>query len=427
MTKAELNVSLLDMVMCVSRTADLVSPVLADHQRRVAYLAVRLAAAVGLSKQEQAKVFAAGALHDIGALSLSDRLSALDFEIKHTALHAQVGATLLRGYPLLADLADLVLHHHTYWDDKSTEAPLGAQLVHLADRIDVLMRHGHDSCLLTQVEGVCRRIQAVAGRMFNPDLVAVFLDLAKQESLWLDLLPDMINLVLARQAGDDNVTLDMDSLLGFAQLISHLIDFRSRFTATHSEGVAATAKAIGKALGYAPAHCRKLRVAGYLHDLGKLAIPSNLLEKPGALTPAEFSTIRSHTYFTYRSLEAVRGLEKIAAWAAYHHERLDGKGYPFRLPGEALCPEARLMAVADVYTAISEDRPYRQGMQRADAQQLLQKMVNSGALDAGIVDCLCDNIDLVEMARAKAQAEAVERYEAFWQEVNNAIYIYRDL
>ncbi len=427
MTKSELNVSLLDMVMCVSRTADLVSPVVADHQKRVAYLAARLAAAVGLDKKEQTQILAAGALHDIGALSLSDRLSALDFETKHTALHAQVGATLLRGYPLLADLADLVQHHHTYWDDKGAQPPLGGQLVHLADRIDVLLRHGHDTCLLTQVEGVCQRIEAVAGRMFDPDLVAVFLDLAKQESLWLDLQPGMINIALAGQAGDDNVILDMDALLGFAQLISHLIDFRSRFTATHSEGVAAAAKAVGRALGYAPEHCRRIRVAGYLHDLGKLAVPSDLLEKPGALTPAEFAVIRSHTYYTYRSLEVVRGLEKIAAWAAYHHERLDGKGYPFRLPGDALCPEARLMAVADVYTAVSEDRPYRQGMPRADAQRLLQKMVASGALDADIVDCLCDNIDLVEVARVTAQAEAVERYEAFWQEVNSAVYIYRDL
>lgn len=427
MNKAELNVSLLDMVMCVSRTADLVSPVVADHQRRVAYLSARLAAAVGLSEAEQMQVFAAGALHDIGALSLTDRLSALDFEIKHTALHAQVGATLLRGYPLLADLADLVLHHHTYWDDKNAKAPLGAQLVHLADRIDVLLRHGQDKCLLSQVNSVCQRIEAVAGRMFDPELVAVFLGLAKQESLWLDLQPTMINLVLARGVSDDNIILNMDALLGFAQLISHLIDFRSRFTATHSEGVAATAKTLGQALGYDPAACRKLRVAGYLHDLGKLAVPSDVLEKPGALTPAEYSLIRSHTYYTYRSLEAVRGLERIAAWAAFHHERLDGTGYPFRLPATALCPESRLMAVADVYTAISEDRPYREGMPRAAAQQLLTKMVASGALDGSIVDCLCDNIALVEEARLTAQADAVERYASFWQEVNSAVYVYREL
>lgn len=334
MLQTELNVSLLDMVMCVSRTADLVSPMLADHQRRVAYLSARLATAMGLSKDEQVRILAAGALHDIGALSLSDKLAAFDFEIQHTALHTQVGATLLRAYEPLAPLADLVLHHHTYWDDKNKKAPLGAQLVHLADRIDVLLRHGADSCLLTQVEGVCKRIQAVAGRMFNPDIVSVFLDLAQQESLWLDLQPAMINSVLTRKLHEyEDLSLDLDALLGFTQLISHLIDFRSRFTATHSEGVAATAHTMGSLLGYEDDHCRLIHVAGYLHDLGKLAIPTTLLEKPGSLTPTEYAFIRSHTYHTYRSLEAVPGLERIAAWAAFHHERLDGTGYPFRLGG----------------------------------------------------------------------------------------------
>lgn len=427
MIKTEFQVSLLDMVMCVSRTTDLISPVVADHQKRVAYLAARLADAVGLSTVEQRRVFAAGALHDIGALSLRDRLSALDFEIQHTALHTQVGSTLLRAYPQLAPIADLVLHHHTYWDDdKDKKAPLGAQLVHLADRIDVLMRHGRDSCLLSQVDSVCQRIKAVAGRMFDPALVDVFLELAKEDALWLDLRPGMIDIVLTRHVFHDTVSLDLEGVLGFAQLISHLIDFRSRFTATHSEGVAATADALAQAFAYDPQHCRQIRVAGYLHDLGKLAVPSNLLEKPGALTPAEYATIRSHTYYTYRSLEVVRGLEEIAGWAAYHHERLDGRGYPFRLSADDLGPEARLMAVADVYTAVSEDRPYRKGMERDAARRVMQKMVLDGALDGSIVECLCDNIVQVEEARVTAQQEAVKRYEAFWERVNRATYIYQN-
>lgn len=85
------------------------------------------------------------------------------------------------------------------------------------------------------------------------------------------------------------------------------------------------------------------------------------------------------------------------------------------------------MAVADVYTAISEDRPYRKGMQRSAAKQLLQRMVANGALDGSLVECLCDNIATVEGARVEAQTTAVARYETFWQEVNSAIYVYREL
>lgn len=84
------------------------------------------------------------------------------------------------------------------------------------------------------------------------------------------------------------------------------------------------------------------------------------------------------------------------------------------------------MAVADVYTAVSEDRPYRKGMERDAARRVMQKMVLDGALDGSIVECLCDNIVQVEEARVTAQQEAVKRYEAFWERVNRATYIYRN-
>lgn len=425
MQQTEIEVSLLDMVMCLSSMTDLISPAVANHQQRVAYVASRLAAAIGLDEQEQLQILVAGALHDIGGLSLAERLAALDFETQHTALHAQIGATLVGNFPLLSSLADFILHHHTHWDTMGEAIPLGAQLIHLADRVDVLMRYGAEECLLTQVAGVCRRIEAVSGRMFNPELVAVLLDMAKQESFWLDLQPTMLPAVWQKQVmANDSIKLGMDDLLKFAQMISQVIDFRSRFTATHSSGVSASAKALGQALGYDPVNCRKLRVAGYLHDLGKLAIPGAILEKPGALTATEYAAIRSHTYYTYRSLQLVRGLDDVAMWAAYHHERLDGTGYPFRLSGADLCQESRIMAVADVYTAVSENRPYRGAMQWQDVQKVLTSMAQGGALDASIVDCLFSNRQLIEAERMAAQELAVQGYESFWQTVNEAVYFY---
>ncbi|NLY54165.1 MAG: HD domain-containing protein, partial [Firmicutes bacterium] len=211
----------------------------------------------------------------------------------------------------------------------------------------------------------------------------------------------------------------------FAHMISQIIDFRSRFTATHSSGVAAASAAIASCLGFSEKECRLIYVAGLLHDLGKLAIPDQILEKPGTLSQEEFAVIRSHTYYTYHSLTAIEGLEELATWAAYHHERLDGTGYPFHLPGEKLSPQARLMAVADIYTALSEDRPYRKGMERPQVERALLELVEQQAIDATIVNCLLDNYQAVDLARQEAQAKAVSAYDDFRETINRAVYIYR--
>ncbi|WP_164931930.1 HD domain-containing phosphohydrolase [Janthinobacterium sp. 17J80-10] len=145
---------------------------------------------------------------------------------------------------------------------------------------------------------------------------------------------------------------------------------------------------------------RLVGIAGYLHDIGKLSVPVVLLDKPGKLAPDEMQLIRQHPYYTHQILSAVPGLETVCAWAAFHHERLDGTGYPFR--PRHLPLEARIVAVADVFTAITEDRPYRPGMPKEACLSILYKMVCEGALDGDIVSYLPDIYDALHDAQAKA-------------------------
>ena len=153
-----------------------------------------------------------------------------------------------------------------------------------------------------------------------------------------------------------------------------------------------------------------MRVAGHLHDLGKLAIPREILEKPGKLTPEEYNLIKSHTYFSYRLLQNIPGLETINKWASLHHEHLDGSGYPFKLSADNLTLGSRIMAVADVFTAIAEDRPYRAGMAEDDILRILTNLAVKNHLDGDMVRLLQDNLPAVNATRMQAQESAQQSY-----------------
>jgi HD-GYP domain-containing protein (c-di-GMP phosphodiesterase class II) len=161
-------------------------------------------------------------------------------------------------------------------------------------------------------------------------------------------------------------------------------------------------------------------IAGYLHDIGKLAIDNAILEKRGKLVASEFNAIRAHTFFTYRLLSSIRGFETINRWASFHHEKLNGTGYPFHLTEESIPVGSRIMAVADVFTAITEPRPYRKGMGRDQAVSTLRSMVNIGALCGRAVASLLDHFSLLTKLCLESQLEAAEYYDRFFRDEEEA-------
>jgi HD-GYP domain-containing protein (c-di-GMP phosphodiesterase class II) len=217
--------------------------------------------------------------------------------------------------------------------------------------------------------------------------------------------------VLSKIMRDVPPDLDLEGLLEIAVLCSHVIDFKSAFTSTHSAGVAASSQALAHCAGFSGLECRQMLIAGYLHDLGKVAVPSEVLDKPAGLTADEYGVIRSHTYYTRRILEGIPGLGVITDWAASHHERLDGAGYPYHTADGEISLGARLLAVADVFTALTEDRPYRNGMPGQHALEVLTRMAEEGRLDPGAVSLLGGNYENVNSARREAQEQAAAEYK----------------
>ncbi|MCL4514351.1 MAG: HD domain-containing protein [Firmicutes bacterium] len=415
----ETSIPLFDMLMCLSNAMDLVSPVLVDHHKRVAYISASIAAEFGLSKEEQNNLLLAGMLHDSGALSLKERLEVLRFDLEGSYRHMELGYRLLKNFEPFSKVATLVRFHHVPWDKgrgsmfMGEQVPLGSHILHLADRASVLIET--EKPVLTQVAGIYERIQEKSGSAFVPEFVEAFQSLATKEYFWLDAVSPSINSVLARRARLMAMDLDLDGLLSLAKLFGQIIDFRSPFTATHSNGVAATAEVLAKFMGLSERECRMMKIAGDLHDLGKLAVPVEFLEKMEKLTEDEFAVVKSHAFYTYRILETISDLDIINVWCSFHHERLDGKGYPFHYKGQDLSLGSRIIAVADVFTAITEDRPYRKGMSNDQAVQVLQQMVKDLALDANVVSALMAHYDEVNAVREVAQSAVAKEFQIFEQ------------
>ena len=152
------------------------------------------------------------------------------------------------------------------------------------------------------------------------------------------------------------------AFMSTVQVVTTLGEMRDPYTAGHQRRVAEIAVAIGAELGFDAHRQEGLRVAGYLHDVGKIRIPSEILSKPGKLSPAEFQLVQGHAQASYDVLKDVNFPWPVAEVARQHHERMDGSGYPQGLKGEAILLEARIVSVADVIEAMSSHRPYRAGL-----------------------------------------------------------------
>jgi len=411
-------VSLYDMSMFLSATADMVSPAIFNHHKRVALIALSIAQELNLDEDSLQNVVMASLLHDIGALSLAERIELLQFEERIGKVnpyhHAEAGYMLLRDFSPLARAAEFIRYHHDWWDGSGRgfggeSIPLESHVIHLADRIDILSRERDFS--LNDAPDVTDAILRYRGTMFSPDVVDAFTRLAEKEYFWFQLSSQ--DAVIRGRKSFGFMRLNLSQLLELSGILCQIIDFRSRFTSTHSSGVAAASERMAGLLGYSAQESRMMKLAGYLHDLGKLAVPPEIIDKPSSLTPAEYVIIKKHPYLTYRMLGMIENLEVINLWASLHHERVDGSGYPFHVGGEELYLGSRIIAVTDVFVALTENRPYRKAMEAHTAVKVLKEMSASARIDGSVVEVLSSNFDEIDGIRRQEQEQAFEHYIDF--------------
>jgi HD-GYP domain-containing protein (c-di-GMP phosphodiesterase class II) len=425
-----------DLLLLVDSAFGLMNEETNRHHHMVSYLTYRLAQASGLSEPMQQITVQAAYLHDIGGAIQGSRVSLADIEASAVRV-SQLGADLLEGFPAFMALAAIVRQSQTPYrdslklklpsiklpglklrplltggDSQFTPAQItlsdpitAAQLIHLADSVSLMVQP--DIPVLNQVQDIVFCAKQASGNEFSPLAVSALEKLAQQEQIWLELAYNPKH-ILEELSADRTVGLNV--AVQITKIISTVIDFRSPFTAMHSAGVAASAAALARLCGMDEQECTMMELAGNLHDLGKIRTPAEILEKPGKLTNEEFNVIKEHAYFTDVLLQRVRGFEQIGKWAALHHEKLNGKGYPYHLKGDEIPLGARIMAVADVFSAITEDRPYRRGMEPDKVKAILLENAQRGELSAQIVNLLIDNYDEVNQLRDAASHEAGGRY-----------------
>lgn len=406
------KVRLFDLVSALARSLDMVSQTLAGHHTNVGFLTSSIAGCYGLSDAEYRNIVLAAMLHDIGAVSLYPAVDSLLFE-DDTIKHSIAGSVIISSSKKLQDIPKLVEHHHTPWEElRELDSYYQlSNIINLADFIDVNTRR--DRPVQDQIPDLISLCKKHKGTMFNPDYIEALREAESKPHFYPNLRAAHAQTTLNISSQFDEDVLDADGVLDFTGLFATVIDFRSRFTATHSQGVAVTSCVLGRWLGFNDVQQVLFQIAGRLHDIGKLAVPAALLEKNGRLTSEEFAIIQRHATYTEHILSDIPGLEIIRDWACQHHERLDGTGYPHGLSGDDISLGSRILQVADVFTAITEDRPYRKGMDFAQATKVLRQLGDSQKLDPVVVEVLIERYDEINELRCKGQMQALEHFSNY--------------
>ncbi len=392
------NIHPLNILRALSIALELSNGGISRHHWRTALIGNNIAEYIGLDDSKRQTLVYAALLHDLGAAARwEEKIKLAQLEIgKDSYNHAEAGYELLKDSPQLGILALPIRHHHDYWDGSSPsqlagkDIPLISRIINLADRIEILIKD--NTFIFEQQPNILAAVRKLSGTCFDPDLVKALHEAARQESFWLDLAnPHYYQHFFSNINAFSWMRFSIDDVLNIAEIFATITDRTSTYTATHSRGVSAISAFLAHIKGYSAEEIKAIRIAGLLHDLGKLAIPNDILEKPGKLTEQEFAIVKQHPYYTYRILEQIDGFELIAEWAASHHETLDGSGYPFRINESTLRLGSRIIAVADVFAALTEARPYRSALPYEKVEQIMRDMTDNRKLDISIVGDLFGN------------------------------------
>ena len=395
-----MQVDLWQLVYTLSDALDLVGVDDRYHGKRVAVMAATIGEELGWDRHAMETVFFGGLLHDSGVSSTrihEQLVSELDWSGANA--HCERGEMLLTDFHPLMHLAPLVRNHHTHWDELSQknlpeQTAVLSNLIYLSDRADSLAREHYGKDLLLVRKQIQSTLRRYRNSFFAPELVDAFLDISFKEAFWLKLEPNHIKASTeAWMPQPALMELEGADVRQLAKIFATIVDAKSPFTAEHSTGVAHLSRWLAESIHLSQLTCDQLEIAGMLHDIGKLMVPDEILDKPGELNASEMAVIRKHSFETYQILNQIRGFEEIAGWAAYHHEALNGRGYPFHLGKDELDVEARIVATSDVFQALAQKRPYRPSISRKKILNKMKYRVRTGRLDEDLVGIVEKNLD----------------------------------
>ncbi len=415
-------VILSEVISALTFALDLTENALPGHSLRTCLLGMRLAEAVGLPGDELTSLYYALLLKDIGCADHVTRLSQimatddrapwslanLPVDLaSNPLLLERVWREVLPGVPLPSDIGRLAgveaRRGSDGYGNNDTEQHRGAETMRHLSMSDATIAavanlnerwdgsghpHGRKGEAIPRLARICavaqtldafasehgpetalRMVRARRGTWFDPELVRAVQVLHVSGRLWSHCQTRDVEAtrteVLRLDPGVSS-PLTSDHVDRICEAFGNVVDAKSPFTYHHSLGVTEVAVAIATELGLQPDRISLVRRAAFLHDIGKLAVPNQILDKRGKLDAREWVIITRHPKISGSILQRVGAFRELACLAAEHHERLDGSGYPLGLKAEDLSLESRVIALADCYSAMAEDRPYRPGLDPKD-------------------------------------------------------------
>jgi HD-GYP domain-containing protein (c-di-GMP phosphodiesterase class II) len=366
-----------------------------NHAKRVAFMAASMGKAAGLSDNELSDISACALLHDNALTEYIHTELASGMNIlltpESTSLgeHCTFGERNISAMPFYPRIKNVIKYHHERPDGKgpfkkkSDDIPLYSRIIHLADLVDVGYPPGKNNG--DREELIRAFLKKYRGTQFDSSAEDLFLSCIDQGMIERTEQEDPFDL-LNSVFPEMDCSYGKDEIISIATLFAKIIDYKSTFTSMHSLGIAQKALRMAQFYGWDDETQAKYYLAGALHDIGKLTVETDILEKPGKLTEGEYKKIQYHAYATWEILHKIDGFTDITEWASFHHEKLDGTGYPFGKKASELSQKARLMACLDTYQALRESRPYKKELSHEEAMRFLY-----GQADLGKLDRMCVN------------------------------------
>lgn len=413
-----------ELIATLSYALDLTEGQPRGHSMRVCWIGMQLGRSLGLGQQQLSDLYYTLLLKDLGCSSNAARIcqlyladdhtfkadfklidgslsQALRFVLSHTGLRSGLterfsailnimqnggeiareliearchrGADIARLMGFSEAVADGILNLDEHWNGRGKPEGRAAGAIPQASQIALMSQVADVFFTASGRDAALREIGRRSGTWFEPALCSAFASVMASEAQWQPLTDESLAArILQLEPVSTLLPVDEDYLDAVAKGFAMVIDSKSPFTAGHSQRVALYASVVAEEMGLPAARCRWLHRAALLHDIGKLAISNTILDKPGKLTDDEFATIKTHASLSAEILSVVPAFADMAGVAGSHHERLDGKGYPLGLTAEQLPLETRIVTVADIFDALTADRPYRAAMPLAKALSIMQ-------------------------------------------------------
>jgi HD-GYP domain-containing protein (c-di-GMP phosphodiesterase class II) len=439
---------LAELLGALSYALDMVEGQPAGHCVRVCWIGIHIGHELGLSEDEISELYYTLLMKDVGCSSNAARIcqlymtddisfkrdfktvngslpQVLRFVLSHTGMNTTLaerfrtlinvfqnggeiahelmetrcgrGADIARKMRFPDNVVEAVRNLDEHWDGGGMPSGIAGEAIPLYSRIALMAQVVDVFQMANGPEAARREVEHRIGTWFDPKVAWAFERAAEKPAFWTMLRSDGLqDAIFELEPAQQRLFVDESYLDDIAAAFAQVIDSKSPYTSGHSERVTLFADLIAEQLDMSPERRRWIKRAALLHDIGKLGVSNSILDKPAKLDAEEWAAMQAHTLLGETILSRIGPFKDVALIAGAHHERLDGKGYPRGVSESSLPLEVRIVTTADIFDALTADRPYRAAMPVTKALAIMTEMLNTQ------IDPMCFDA----LQRALRQADA---------------------